>query len=384
MKGHDESDDQLAQPDEEEEERRQHLADILERAAAIPYSSATVTSNGLSMTARRPTGNGFLERERRVAQARLRRALLASSLGVPSQRRRRTNAAQYMPQVDQEPQNYEFELTLADLDRALNNTNDSQSRPNMTGTAGTAGNNPAYEPHNGHYSAPQLTTTSSLLLDTDDDDEEEYQRPMRASQANFNGAQGQEESMLGDRARLRTMLLRGLAVPSTSQDIGTGHSTAINSTGNYEHYQQHHPPPPHHVDNTISLRPAIQRAHQDLVELDEEFRRMCEAARSRSVDEDGNELQFDVEEAEEEEKPSHEQNQELLARIVLPSSISAVAGQVSSFSSSSFSSHEERQRPDAEGEKQQEDRSKTRANADVAGTAILPLARKDTKRAHAA
>ena len=206
--------------------------------------------------------------------------------------------------------------------------------------------------------------------------------------------------MTGDRARLRTMLLRGLAVPSTSQDIGgnTGHSST-NTTGNFGLQQQHRPPqppPPHHVDATISLRTAIQRAHRDLVVLDDEFRRMCEAARSRRVDEDGNELQFDMDgvEEEEEDESSHQEHdkqeqQEQLAHIVLPSSASVVARQASSFSSSSFSSsHEDQPRPETEGDEQhqeeQEDRSKARANADVAGTAILPLARKDTKRAQAA
>ena len=205
--------------------------------------------------------------------------------------------------------------------------------------------------------------------------------------------------MTGNRARLRAMLLRGLAVPSTSQDIGgnTGHSST-NTTGNFGLQQQHRPPqppPPHHVDATISLRTAIQRAHRDLVVLDDEFRRMCEAARSRRVDEDGNELQFDMDGVEEEEEEgSHQEHnrqeqQEQLAHIVLPSSASVVARQASSFSSSSFSSsHEDQPPPETEGEEkhqeEQEDRSKARANADVAGTAILPLARKDTKRAQAA
>ena len=392
MNGYDESDEHLAQPyQEEEEERRHHLVDILERASAIHYSSpatAVTPNDGLNMTARRPaTGNGFLgrDRERRDARTRLRRALLASSLGIPP---RNANAARHVPQDDRQIPNEREDLTLDDLDRALNGTYDY--RPNNAGDVDE-------QRYNGHYSAPQLTTTSSLLTDTDEDEERSQQQPPSLQTAG-QAPPGQQELMTGgDRARLRTMLLRSLAVPSTSQVIaGAGHSAAHTTTGNPEHedhdHQQHPPLPPHHVDATISLRSAIQRAYHDLVVLDDEFRRMCEAARSRRVDEDGNELQIDMEVVEEEGASSslhqHQQEQqEQLANIVLPSSASAIARQASSFSSSSSSFHEDQQRSETKGEEQQEeqqDRSKARANADVAGTAILPLARKGTKRAQAA
>ena len=275
MNGQDEHVDEPAQRDEEEEEeeRRQHLADILERASAIHYSSpeAVTPNNGLNMNASRPTGNGFLRRERRDARTRLRRALLASSLGMP---RQRTNAAQHVPIEQDGPQN-EQELTLADLDRALNATYDYRYRPNMTADAGNAGhvdNND--EPHyTGHYSAPQLTTTSSLLMDTDEDDDGDDQ----TNSTNAAAQAGHGRGMTDDRARLRIMLLRGLAVPSTSLDISMGHSSDggnndfhHRSQNSHQQNQQH--PPPHHVDATISLRTAIQRAHHDLVVLDDEFR----------------------------------------------------------------------------------------------------------------
>ena len=142
MNGYDESDEHLAQPyQEEEEERRHHLVDILERASAIHYSSpatAVTPNDGLNMTARRPpNGNGFLgrERERRDARTRLRRALLASSLGIPP---RNANAAQHVPRDGRQIPNEREDLNLDDLDRARSRSPAPRSRSRLTSAPSTS------------------------------------------------------------------------------------------------------------------------------------------------------------------------------------------------------------------------------------------------------
>jgi len=127
---------------------------------------------------------------------------------------------------------------------------------------------------------------------------------------------------------------------------------------------------------SYSLVDALRRSsRRDAERRAEEFRRWCQAARSRRVDAEGRETSvappptFPTLPAPVQQEPQEQP----LARIVLPRRQSTT----------STSSQTSPARPNVV-EDDGQDRSKAGSNADVAGTAILPLARKDTKRAQAA
>ena len=100
---------------------------------------------------------------------------------------------------------------------------------------------------------------------------------------------------------------------------------------------------------------------------------MVKVARARVVDGQGDEVEASETPAEASESHGEEQTQ--LARIVLPPSSSMVPPPMAADAPSSSSRNDGQE---AEG------RSKPQGNAAVAATAILPLARKDIKRAQAA
>jgi hypothetical protein len=244
------------------------------------------------------------------------------------------------------------ELTLADLERSLNDTAYDYRTYAVSND----------DDNIGHWSAPELTTTSSLLLDADETEETE-------GQLEAGGAV--PPSMLpspagvtdpDDRARqLRAVLFRSLAVPALTRPSSS------------------QPPPLHHRH---SLRRAIARSHRDLVrDRDGEFRQMVDVARTRVVDERGDEVEREASQTV--ETQGEEQTQ--LAHIVLPPSSSMtsppIAADAPASAQGSSSSSSPSRNDDQEAER---DRSKSRADAAVAGTAILPLARKDIKRAQAA
>jgi len=305
------------------DERRRHLATILERAAAIPPALATAGMNGSQARYSDGVGSGSTidtpppqrgaARRDVHARGRLRRALAASSSSQgPARAPPRTPLQEFFgDSADADAQ----ELTLAELEKSLNGTYDYR----------------AHAPNNDndiwHWSAPELTTTSSLLLDTD-------------------------ETETDDR-HLRAVLLRSFAVPALAPP-----SLA-------------HTPPLHHRH---SLRRAIVRSHRELVcDRNDEFRRMVEVANTRAVDGHGNEVEAPETAVEASETQGEEETQ--LARIVLPPSSSMVTPPTAA-DAPSYSSRNDGQ--------EAEDRSKPQGNAAVAATAILPLARKDIKRAQAA
>ena len=310
-----------ALPFAEGDERRRHLAAILERAAAIPPAPATAGMNGSqarysdgvgseSTIDTPPPQRGAAPRDVH-ARGQLRRALAASSSSQRPARAPPRTPLQEFDSADADAQ----ELTPNDLETSLNDTYDYRNHA------------PNNDNDIGHWSAPELTTTSSLLLDADETETDDRQ--------------------------LRAVLFRGLAVPALTLP-----SLA-------------QPPPPNNRD---SLRRAIVRSHLELVcDRDDEFRRMVEVANTRAVDGQGNEVEASETEAEASEAQGKEQTQ--LARIVLPPSSSMVPPPMAADAPSSSSRNDGQEA---------EDRSKPQGNAAVAGTAILPLARKDIKRAQAA
>jgi len=309
-----------ALPSLEGDERRWHLAAILERAAAIPPALATESQarhndgagSGSTIDASPPPRGAA--RPDVHARGRLRRALAAfSSQGL-------TRAPLRRELYDRDAQ----ELTLADLETSLNDTYVNRIHaPNN--------NNDIW-----HSSAPELTNTSSLLLDTD-------------------------ETETDDRLQLRAVLFRSLAVPAL-----TPPSLA-------------QPQPP---NNRHSLRRAIVRSHRELVrDRDDEFRRMVDVAKTRVVDGQGDEVKAS-EMLMEASEPQGEETQ--LARIVLPpSSLSSSMVPPSIAADAPNSAWEALSSSSRNDDQKAEYQSKAQGNAAVAGTAILPLARKDIKRAQA-
>jgi hypothetical protein len=331
--------------DEDERLRRHHrLADILERAVqmtSLDQQEAAVVPSRNAGRGPRGGRNGGLS----PCGVRLRRALLPSSSSssafslTTNVARDVTMAPTPIPQDDQQND----ELHLADLlDQTL--------APHGQRTA-------LYEQEDQEQeqlwsSAPQLTSTSSLLLpDAEDEDEEDHDD-------------------LGDRARLRAVLLHSLAVPPPPPLWPSPQQAPLAA-------------PPLLPDVLLggavpgpsySLVDALRRSsRRDAERRAEEFRRWCEAARSRRVDAEGRETSvvppptFPTLPAPVQQEPQGQP----LARIVLPRR------------QSSTSSLTSQARPNVV-EDDGQDRSKAGPSADVAGTAILPLDRKDTKRAQAA
>ena len=319
-----------ALPFAEGDERRRHLAAILERAAAIPPAPATAGMNGSQARYSDGVGSGSTidtpPPQREAAQrdvharGRLRRALAASSSSQRPARAPPRTPLQEFDSADADAQ----ELTPNDLETSLNGTYDYR----------------AHAPNNdndiGHWSAPELTTTSSLLLDAD-------------------------ETGTDDR-QLRAVLFRSLAVTALTPPLAS------------------HPQPIHHRD---SLRRAIVRSHRELVrDRNDEFRRMVKVARTRVVDGQGDEVEASETAAEVSEAQGEEQTQ--LARIVLPPSSTSSMVPPPMAAEAPASAQEALSSLSRNDDQEPMDRTKAQGNAAVAGTAILPLARKDIKRAQAA
>ena len=188
------------------------------------------------------------------------------------------------------------------------------------------------------------------------------------------------------RRHLATILERAAAIPPMpalatagingsqarhNDDVGRTTDTGNRST--IETPTDHATP-----NNRHSLRRAIVRSHRDLVrDRNDEHRRMVDVARTRAVDGRGDEVEVEASETQGEEQTQ-------LARIVLPPSLSSPMTPPLMAADAPTSAQEASSSSSRNNDQDAEDHSKAQSSAAVAGTAILPLARKDIKRAQAA